>query len=199
MYVFGAGGHAKVIIEILEGQGVKISGLFDDNIAITEILGYKVTLFKPSQHLDNKCIVAIGNNLTRQKVVMSIIMAEFGKAIHAHANISARSVIGEGTVVMGGVTINVDAMIGKHCIVNTNASIDHDCVLEDFVHISPNVALCGNVTIGEGTHIGAGATVIPGKKIGKWCKIGGGAVIITDVPDFSTVVGNPGMVIKTSR
>ena len=68
--------------------------------------------------------------------------------------------------------------------------------MEDFVHISPNAALAGSITVGEGTHIGIGASVIQGIKIGKWATIGAGAVIIRDVPDFATVVGNPGKIIK---
>jgi len=36
--------------------------------------------------------------------------------------------IGEGTVVIPGVVINVDVFIGKNCIINTKSSIDHDCI-----------------------------------------------------------------------
>ena len=97
---------------------------------------------------------------------------------------------------MPGVTINSSTIIGAHCIINTNSSVDHDCVLEHYVHISPNATLCGSVFVGEGTHIGAGSVLIPGVKIGKWCTIGAGSVIIKDVPDYSTVVGNPGKIIK---
>ncbi len=95
--------------------------------------------------------------------------------------------------------INVDTKIGKHCIINTAASIDHECVLEDFVHISPNATLSGGVYVGEGTHIGSGAVIVPNIKIGKWATIGAGAVIIRDVPDYATVVGNPGRIIKTDK
>jgi acetyltransferase EpsM len=97
---------------------------------------------------------------------------------------------------MPGVTVNSSTTIGAHCILNTNSSIDHDCILDNYVHISPNATLCGGISIGEGTHIGAGAVVIPGIKIGKWCTIGAGSVIINNIPDYSTVVGNPGKIIK---
>jgi acetyltransferase EpsM len=64
------------------------------------------------------------------------------------------------------------------------------------VHISPGAVLAGGVRVGIGSHIGIGAMVIPGKKIGQWCTIGAGAVIIEDVPNFATVVGNPGKIVK---
>lgn len=105
--------------------------------------------------------------------------------------------IREGTVIFAAAVINAHSEIGRHGIVNTAAVIEHDCILEDFVHISPNVTLPGGVKVGEGTHIGIGACVIPGVKIGKWCVIGAGTVVIKNIPDFCTVVGNPGRILKT--
>jgi len=60
----------------------------------------------------------------------------------------------------------------------------------------PNTSICCGVIVGEGTYIGASSVVIPGVKIGKWCIIGAGSVIIKDIPDNSTVVGNPARIIK---
>jgi len=197
MFLYGASGHAKVIIEILESQGIKIEELFDDNESIKSLLGYPVTRLTGALGENKKLIISIGGNINRKKIATSV-RAEYGIAIHPDAIVSKRSSIEEGTVIMGGVTINVDAHIGKHCIVNTNASIDHDCTLKDFVHISPNVALCGNVLVGEGSLVGAGSVVIPWKKIGKWCTIGAGSLVIKDIPDYATAAGNPAQIIKTS-
>lgn len=187
MYLCGAGGHAKVIIEILQSRGISVEGLFDSNPDIKQLWQYPVIHSSPSS--SHEIIIAIGSNATRKR--LAELPCRFGTALHERANISPSAKIGEGTVVMAGATINADASIGKHCIVNTNASVDHDCVLEDFVHISPNVALCGNVRVGEGTHIGAGAVVIPGVVIGKWAVIGAGAVVVRDIPDNIVAVGNP--------
>ena len=196
MYLYGASGHAKVIIDILELQKEPVEGLFDDNASIGRLLEYPVQSFPSQFDATKRLIISIGNNLIRRKIATSL-PASFGNAIHPSATISKRSFVGAGTVVMAGVTINTDVKIGNHCILNTNASVDHDCLLEDYVHISPNVALCGGVEVGEGTHIGAGAVVIPGKKVGKWCVVGAGSVIIKDIPDYSTAVGNPCKIIKT--
>lgn len=197
MYLYGASGHAKVIIEILESQGVKIEGLFDDNESVKSLLQFPVQKFITSFIQNKELIISIGNNVIRRKIVAAI-KAEYGIAIHPKSTISQRSFIGEGTVVMAGVTVNSGTQIGMHCIINTNASVDHDCVLENFVHISPNAALCGDVHIDEGTHIGAGSIIIPGKRIGKWCTIGAGSVVIKDIPDYSIAIGNPCKIIKNS-
>jgi len=200
IYLLGAGGHAKVVIEILEKQKIIISGLIDANQDIKSLLGYPVFQTLPENGLDDesKMIICIGDNLTRRRLADKYLVT-YDTAIHPSANLSLRSAIGEGTVIMASVSVNCDTAIGKHVILNTNCSVDHDCFIDNFVHISPNAALAGNVQVGEGSHIGIGACVIPGIKIGKWATIGAGAVILKNVPDFAVVVGNPGKLIKYNQ
>lgn len=192
MYLFGANGHGKVVAEIAELNNLQIDAFIDDNVDLKQILNYPVLHEVPLNKNNSNVIISIGNNANRRKIVEEYSSFDFPILIHPKTSISKRSIINEGTVIMAGVSINIEVIIGKHCIINTNASIDHNCIIEDFVHISPNTALAGNVFVGEGTHIGIGASIIPGIKIGKWCTIGAGAVIIKDVPDGSKVVGNPG-------
>lgn len=190
--IYGASGHSKVIIEILERRGVSVKGLYDDDPGKKLLFEYNVTNKKSFLKLNNSnWIIGIGDNVIRKKIAKNNSL-NYTEIIDIGTNISKRIRVGRGTVIMPGVTINSSVVIGEHAIVNTNASIDHDCILMDYVHISPNTTLCGGVHIGEGTHIGAGAVVIPGVKIGKWVKIGAGSVIIRDIPDNTTVVGNPG-------
>lgn len=200
MILYGASGHSKVVIEILEQQKKVISGLLDINPDIKSLLGYPVFQKIPEKYsIDKmKMIICIGNNATRKELAEKNL-GEFETAIHPTANISLRSSIGDGTVIMAAVSVNCNAVIGKHVILNTNCSVDHDCSLEDYVHISPNGALAGNVSIGEGTHIGIGACVIQGIKIGKWVTIGAGTVVISDVPDYAIMVGNPGKIISYNK
>ncbi len=198
MYLYGASGHAKVIIEILEKGGKEVFGVFDDDESIKSLFHYSVNPYPGTfDPIKDQMIISIGNNSIRKKISLDLEI-NYGIAIHPFSSLSERCTLGAGSVVMAGAVVNSDAFIGKHCIINTNASVDHDCKLADYVHVSPNVALCGNVEVGEGTHVGAGTVVIPGVKIGKWCNIGAGSVIIKNVPDNSTVVGNPGRIIKTN-
>ena len=198
MIVYGASGHGKVIIEILESIHTSPIEIWDDADKLP-VWEYPVKKpLPPGSPVPDKVVISIGVNATRKKVAERMAgHVTFGTAIHAKTNISKRAEIGVGTVVMAGVTINADSRIGKHCIVNTSASIDHDCVLGDYAHISPNATLSGDVHVGEGTHIGSGASVIQGIKIGNWCTIGAGTVVIKDIPDHTTAVGNPARIIKT--
>lgn len=201
IFLYGASGHAKVICEILEAQHRPPYGLIDDNPHVTSLLEYPVfnTLQKAEVTTEDQFLISIGNNRIRKSVVAKLNGVKFTSAIHPAAVISPRSSVGEGTVVMANVAVNVHTNIGRHVILNTNCSIDHDCVIEDFVHISPNAALAGNVQVGEGTQIGIGACIKQNIRIGKWAMVGAGAVIIRDVPDHAVVVGNPGRIIKTNQ
>tara|TARA_B110000046_G_scaffold97564_1_gene105246 strand:- start:3261 stop:3860 length:600 start_codon:yes stop_codon:yes gene_type:complete len=196
MNLYGASGHCKVIIDIIEALNKKVECVFDDDVTILSVLNIPVKQWISNNKTEiNDLLISIGNNKIRKKISESII-ANFISLTHPSSIVSKYSKIGKGTAVMAGATINIEAIIGKHCIVNTNAVIEHDCVLEDFVHISPNATITGNVIVGEGTHIGAGAIVLPNVKIGKWTTIGAGAIVTKDVPDYAVVVGNPGKVIK---
>ena len=202
MVLYGASGHCKVIIDILKGMNQTIDLIIDDNKI--EKTFCNIPLGKLDQiSEESKLIISIGINATRKNVVKKIekrfLLQEFAIAIHKNAVVDDTVIIGNGSVIMAGSIINADSVIGKHCIINTKASLDHDNKLQDYVHISPGATLCGDVSVGEGAHIGANSVVIQGLKIGKWCKIGAGTVVINDIPDFATVVGNPGRIIKMNN
>jgi len=197
MYLFGASGHCKVIIDIiLESKAFQIESVVDHHPKFNAILDIPVLDFAAVGNFEGKqFIVSIGDNKSRKNVV-EIIRAIYLTAIHPTAIISRFSSVAEGTVIMAGVIINANSKIGKHCIINTGAIVEHDCVIEDYVHVSPNASVAGNVWLGEGSHIGIGATIIQGITIGKWAVVGAGAVIIENVPDNAVVVGIPGRIIK---
>jgi sugar O-acyltransferase (sialic acid O-acetyltransferase NeuD family) len=200
MYLYGAGGHSKVITDILNSLNIQVIGMFDDNPAQAKFKAMEIrdgidSFGSGFPKLDAPLIISVGDNFRRSQIALAI-NTTYGKAIHSTAIISNLSSIGSGTVVLHGAIVQAGTKVGKHVLINTAASVDHDNVIGDYAHISPHATLCGHVQVGEGTHIGAGAVVIPSIRIGKWCKVGAGAVVIRDIPDFATAVGNPAKVIK---
>ena len=196
MILYGASGHAKVIIDILEANGEKIDYIVDDNPALSELLGYEV--HRNTGEYD-EAIISIGSGEIRKKVTENIKVGRYLTTIHPSAVVSPRATFGAGTVVMQGAVVQSCARVGEHCIVNTGASVDHDCEIGDFVHVAPHATVLGGVKVGEGSWIGAGAVVKQYITIGKNCMIGAGAVVLKDVPDGATVVGVPAKEIKIEK
>lgn len=205
IFVFGASGHAKVVIDIIEKQGqYDIAFLIDDDTFLkdTEIYGYRVLGGREEllARSVRKGVVAIGSNRARCHVAAWLVDNGFElvTAVHPSAQLARGVVIGRGTVVMAEVAVNSDATIGNNVIINTRAGIDHDCAVGNGVHIAPGAVLCGTVTVGDGCFICAGATVIPNLTIGKNVTVGAGSTVIRDLPDNVTVVGSPAKAIKSS-
>ena len=111
MVLYGASGHAKVVIETLIASGKKITAIFDDNESNKKLLDldvqgkYQDELFKGQPR-----IISIGSNKTREKIATRI-QCVFGTALHPTANLSPTSSIGEGSVVMGNCIVNADTKI----------------------------------------------------------------------------------------
>lgn len=193
MVLYGASGHAKVVIDILEAMGKPIDYVVDDDVNVSEILGYRV---EHGCKVFEEVIIAVGSCQQRKKIAESITSEQYSVAIHPSAIISPRAQIGDGTVVMQGAIVQSCATIGRHCIVNTGASVGHDVKLADFVHVAPRATITGNVEVGECAWIGAGAVIRQGITIGANSTIGAGAVVVKDVPEGVTVVGNPARELK---
>ena len=190
VWIYGASGHGKVILDILEINGNEVAGFIDDNEQLTRFLDYPVIRRSELGNGKLDVIIGIGANATRTKVAVANLF-NYVNAIHPSAIVSPRVIIGEGNVVMAGVIVQSGTTIGNHVIVNTGARVDHDCRIDDYVHLSPGVVLCGDVTVGKGTWIGAGSTVIQGVTIGANVIVGAGSVIRKNVPDNVLIVGNP--------
>lgn len=195
--LYGASGHCKVIIDILQKSNFDTICVIDDNPKKESILGLKIMNANEFDFSNcDKMILSIGDNEIRKRISDKLKYIQFATALDSKAIISSFSKIEEGTVVMPGAIINADVLIGKHVIINSSAVVEHDCVVSNYAHISPNASLAGGVVVGEGSHVGIGACVIQNVKIGKWATIGAGAVVIKDVPDYAVVVGNPANIIK---
>lgn len=187
---YGASGHAKVVMDAVNLEEVKLSGFFDDDIAKKTFKNLAVNLYSKVVYSNAKCIISIGDNTLRKQISLRV-QHTFITVIAKSAGVSDSAIIKAGTFVAQKAVIQADVVVGNHCIINTNSSLDHDCVISDFVHVAPGATICGGVHIDEGTLIGAGSVILPNIKIGKWCTIGAGSVVTKNVDDYSTIKGNP--------
>lgn len=202
--VVGAGGHAKVIIEMLRQSGHQVAYCISGDEGQKECLG--VPILVGDAWLDSlraegfhRAFVAIGANRARLRMagVLKKLQYELVNAISPFALISPSARFGVGVAVMAGAIINAEAEIGDLAIVNTGASIDHDCQIGQAAHIAPQCALAGMVTVGEGVFMGIGSCAIPEVNVGKWSTVGAGAVVTKDIPAGVVALGVPARQVRS--
>lgn len=203
LVLLGAGGHARVVIEILKMNGTyEIAGVVSpaepaanetdgvqwlgDDESLPKLRAEGVTHFLVA-------VGSVGHASPRRRLYerAAAIGLQAASAVHPHAIVSASASIGPGTVVMAGAIINVGGMLGENVIINTGAIVEHDCVVGGHAHVSTGARLCGGVRVGEGAHIGAGATVRQSLQIGAGAVVAAGAVVVQDVVAETTVIGAP--------
>jgi len=201
--VVGAGGHAKVCIELLQAAGERVAYCIGGEDSPEQCLG--VPVLKGDEHLETlrrdgyaRAFIAIGANRLRERLAMLALRHGYTlvNAISPLATISPSATIGSGIAIMAGAVINAEASIGDLSIVNTGATVDHDCRIGRAVHIAPQTALAGNVVVGDYAFLGIGTKVIPEIIIGKHAVIGAGGVVVSDISDGCTAVGVPARQVK---
>lgn len=197
MLIYGAGGHARVLISCLKANHLVVDAIFDDDQTKHQILDYPINgMYQPDKYQNIHILIAVGNNQLRHQIAQQI-SHPFGLQVHPSSLVDVSVKIGVGTVILHGSIVQVGTKIGEHVIINTGAKIDHDCLIADYTHIAPGSILCGHVEIGSYSFIGAGSVVAPGVEIGTHCHIAAGSIITRNIPDGSVVRGNPGRIIKS--
>lgn len=205
--VIGAGGHGRVVLDILVQAGrYEVVAFLDSNKSLhgrrmdgIAVLGDMNTLPElRDQGIIDGAIVAIGDNGVRRSFAdrvdqMGIPLVE---AIHPSANLARNVTLGRNVVVAAGALVCAHCQIGDSVILNTGSIVDHESMIGTAAHVCPGARLAGRVMVESGAFIGIGATVIQNIRIGCESVVGAGAVVIRDVPPMSTVVGVPARCVK---
>lgn len=201
--ILGGGGHAKVLINLIEMVGeYSIKGILDNDIQRDSLVaGYPVLggdallgqLYQ--QSITHACIGVGSVRDNRHRKELHTLVAGYGFSIpslvHPSVIMGDRVDIAHGVQLMAGTIIQPGSSIGENTIVNTGSQIDHDSIIGQHVHIAPGVVISGGCTIEDGAFIGAGATVIQGIHIGVGAVVAAGAVVVRDVQAGMLVRGVP--------
>lgn len=184
--IFGAGGHAHVVADIIRAEGNEVVAFLDDDLAQEDC----TCLISEYQKFSGYYfVIGIGDAETREK--LSKFNLKWHTAIHPSAVVSPSAIIGEGTVIMPNAVINARTIIGKHSIINTGAIVEHDNHIGNYAHISVGVNLGGTVTIGDKTWIGIGSVIRNNVSICDSVYIGSGSNVIKDISVSGIYYGNP--------
>lgn len=204
----GAGGHAKVVIEILRyHQDYLPVGLLDANANLhgksvlgVLVLGADDLLAELKSQGVEHFFMGIGGIRTqkpRKELFELALRQGFSPItlIHPTACVSDFAKIELGVTIMANVIVNPGVELGQNVILNSGAIVEHDCRIGDHAHIASGAVLAGGVVVGSMTLIGAGAVVRQDLCIGARSLVGTGAVVVKDVPDDNIVIGNPARAI----
>tara|TARA_A100001011_G_C14049231_1_gene731187 strand:- start:117 stop:725 length:609 start_codon:yes stop_codon:yes gene_type:complete len=188
--IIGSGGHAASCINIIEKiKKYKIHGIVDNKSEIKNLNYNLIGSDKDLSKIKNKikfAFIGIGqikSSKKRKKIFENLKNKNFilPKIISENSLVSKYSQIGEGTIIMNFVHININVKIGKNCIINTGSNLEHDVEVGDFVHISTGAIINGNTKIGSNTFIGSGSIINNNLKIGNNCIIASGKVVKKDL------------------
>ncbi len=194
--IYGAGGHAKSVMEmVLQNRVHAIAGIVDDDkhLAGKQVLGIPVlgthallpALVEQGVKLAANGVGGIIDIGVRVRVFELLEGAgfTFPALIHPRATVEPSATVGDGVQVFANAYVGAEAVLHPRCMVNTNAVVSHDCEIGAYTHIAPGALLAGHVHVGERTLIGMGVTTTIGVKIGSGVRIGNGAIVLADVPD----------------
>ena len=198
--IYGAGGHAKSVMEMLLQNGIHaIAGIVDDDhrLAGRQVLGIPVLgtrallpfLAAQGVGLAANGVGGILDINVRVKVFELLQSAGFSfpAIIHPRATVEPSAKIAEGVQVFANAYVGSQVELESRCMVNTNAVVSHDCGIGAYTHIAPGALLAGHVHVGRRSLVGMGVTTAIGIRIGAGVRIGNGAIILADVPDKTII------------
>jgi UDP-perosamine 4-acetyltransferase len=202
--VVGAGGHARVVADILGlDPTVRIIGVADwtastngESVGKTHIVTTIEDRGSWRRLGATAAALAVGDNEKRAKLFAELETEGWDliSAVHPTAFISESATRGRACVVCAGAVICTEVTLGQNVLVNTRAVIDHECSVAPHAHIGPGTVLAGRVRVGQFTFIGAGSTVRDNISIGERCVVGAGSVVVESVPDSVVAFGVPARV-----
>ena len=196
--IIGAGGHARVVADILSAQGRHAIGHIDPNTTLPGVIGTDDTLGTLMRDRGvGGFVIGIGSVRGGQSLRSTLFAraCAFGlqpvTLVHPAATVSSSARLGAGTVVMAGAIVNPGVVVGENSIVNTGAIIDHDGRVGAHTHIAPGSTLSGDVTIGDHCLVGTGTIARNGVTVGDGATVGAGSLLLGHYPGGATYVGQP--------
>lgn len=202
--LLGAGGHAKVVLDLLRLLDYHVLGVCDPEMVARGISQWRglpvlgtdeaVMQYSPeSITLANGLGSVPGQQLKRRRLHerFTNLGYYFVTLVHPSVILGSDVELGRGVQVMAGVIVQADTIVGDNVILNTGSRIDHDGLVGDHVHVAPGAVVSGNVAISEGCHIGPASVVIQSIKLAKDSVVGAGTTVLYDLPENCQLTGQP--------
>lgn len=195
LLIYGCGGHARSVIDILVCDKPDISiRIIDAHAKLNEIIaGFPV--FREGNDAD-QFFLAIGDNYKRAAALKTKSEQNLIRIISGKSHIGKCATVSRGVFVGNFVHIGPDAVIGLNSIINTGAIVEHEVQIGAHCHIGPNASISGRSRIGDFVFVGVGSSIVDSISICSNVVIGAGSVVIQNIAEPGTYVGCPAKKIK---
>lgn len=196
LLLVGAGGLAREVLPVVKEAGRPVLGVLDDRYADLPPTVGGVPVLGPvaeaASHPDADLLLCVGPSGSRAAVHGRLPSgARFASVVDPSVRNPAGCPVGDGSILLAGVTVTADARLGAHVVAMPGVTVTHDCVVDDFATLAAGVSLGGGVRVGRAAYVGMNAAVRPGVRVGAGAVVGMGAVVLADVPDGETWAGVP--------
>lgn len=214
-YVFGAGGHAMVLLDELLHDRDSLSewkvkaivtpdGTAKKNFDYLDALGIPILPETDETFLKLKregcyALVAIGDNTVRKHLseYLRQMGIPLGSFIGGQAYISRTARISTvGVQILNRAYIGPGAVIGDGVILNHKCMVEHYAEVGAYSHIAPGATLLGAAKAGRLNFIGANATVLPDVTLTDRITVGAGGVVCHHLSEPGVYAGVPARRIK---
>lgn len=190
--LIGAGGHARVLLELLRLRGEEVAGCLDadpakkgGDVEGVPVLGGDERL-KGFAAKNIRLVNAVG--VVKDTAARRAVFEKFRSLGYAFpplaapsAHVSASAVMEEGSQLLTRAVLHPGARLEQNALVNTAAVVEHDCRVGRHAFIGPGAVICGGAVLEEGVLVGAGAVVLPGVRLGAGARVAAGTVVRRDV------------------
>lgn len=207
LYIIGARGFGREVYNLAKEtkeylKEYEIVGFLDDKANALD--GYNdyppvissVESFVPKEN--DVFICALGEVEYKKKYAKIILEkgGEFINLIHKDAYISQNLKIGKGCIFCAYTRLSCDIEIGDFNTFQPFSVAGHDVKIGNYCHFNTYAFMGGFVEIGNNVTLHTGAIIHPHKKVRDNSIVGAGAIVIRNVPDNTTVYGNPAIKLK---
>ena len=197
---WGAGGHARVIADLVQAAGeFELAGVLD-NTTSPPAAFCAIPVSTSLDDLDRWreagvrfAVAAVGDNSARVQMGQELISRgfELPRLVHPSAIVSDSACVGSGAVIGARAVVGPGCQLADHVLINSGAIVEHDCRLSTGAAIGPGATLGGGCSIGAAAWVGIGATLSHDISVGDQTIIGAGAVVVESLKDRVVAYGVP--------
>lgn len=197
--LFGAGGHARSVADVLARLGVGIACTVDPSAGAwtgVPMLREDDEGVEYARRHGVAVVLGFGGTAGRLRLLRRLqeVGLRLPVVVATTATVGADATIGDATVIFEHAHIGPAAAVGPAVVVNTHVVVEHDCDVGAGAFLSSAAVVTGGGRVGSCTMVGAGAVVLPYRCVGADCRVGAGAVVTRNIDDGETVVGVPAAV-----